>query len=431
MIALGFLNQGYGLYNFCSSIGIEPTKKRVTLQPALMDSTSFLGDFVLPGIPVLAQERPGREKPLLYFDQFLQQEYKWNIFRQPCLQEWMFSKRSATQGLHVLNRAFENSLALLLKHVDGQIMIRNRFPTNRYRDNLLPLDIDIIYDSRGQVTMFVYEGHGVHVNHNCNDKKIQQLVQIALCSCLTQLTFKWHLLSTHLLCAQTIYSLAMTKLPKNDPYQVLIAAHGAEVTSVDLKKGASLVKNDMAKDWSFDEQGVKDLFHSWQSTFNINDYGFNSLLPTRGAFYLKALQTWKAIEKYVFSWIQLLPPPSSDFMQELIHRKLLQGTEKKQLATFLCNYIYMSIFVHEHVGDQATDIIEHSYLFVPKTPNSEQTLMSLERFRLVYLEATKESYHLNRPEWIERLPVSYRSIAKKFQEKMNEIDPEYKLGVNS
>jgi hypothetical protein len=46
------------------------------------------------------------------------------------------------------------------------------------------------------------------------------------------------------------------------------------------------------------------------------------------------------------------------------------------------------------------------------------------------LEATKETSRLNEHGWIAQLPPQYQPVAKTFQTTMNEIDPQYKLGVN-
>jgi hypothetical protein len=267
--------------------------------------------------------------------------------------------------------------------------------------------------------------------------------EIALCACFTRITFAYHLLWSHLLTAQTFYTLAAQHLTNNHPLYELIHPHGFQVNGVDWKKGAILVRDNMAVDWSFKASGVKKLFHLWQDHFTLDKLlpHFSSKLPF-SSFQQKEQETWQVISVYVKNWFSQMKMNKkgvqeyTSFSQSLSEIPHFRSYSLPQLVKI---FLYVSIFIHEHVGDQATDIIENSPLFVDKERLSRPTdtrftskqILSKEKFRVIYLEATKDAYHLNQEEWIHSLPIEFQKIAQEFQSKMNQIDPQFKIGINS
>lgn len=473
MLTLGSLNLGYFLQNLYgplfskspqSSFHYESHMQRKELKN--IDSTIFLGSFVLPGIPMAVPEEVSLslsstkqskgELAVLEYDKKVKEEYTLSSLLgcdEPCLQS--FYNTSKRNALRILDHAFDNSLALLMTLQDKTFVIENRFPlgggnsgNHGYQNNAQALDCSLVFDSSGRVD------HILVGQQNCG--RDPAAAQLALCACFTRLTFQWHLLSSHLLAVQSIYSLAATSLPKTHPLYILLHQHGCQVNTVDLKKGKILVQDNMARDWSFTPQGVEQLFHQWQRNFHLEDLTFLKMAETKGSIWKKAQETWTAIQTYVTQWVQKTDRKDCfdldtyrfwNELQALPHQVIAPQNNvlnQDNLILFLTQYIYVSIFVHEHVGDQATDIIENSYLWIPILDSASQetrretrrdtrrdTLLSLERFRLIYLEATKDAYHLNQSTWIETLPSCYQPIARNFQSTMNGIDPRYKLGINS
>lgn len=273
---------------------------------------------------------------------------------------------------------------------------------------------------------------------NPREARDRYLLNLAMCSASTLMIMKIHFLYCHLLCGMTIYNLAQLHLKEGHPLFEMMIPHGYRINPVNIEKGTTLIKESFGIDFSFTPQGLQRLFSLWMKEYDIENLHFSRLIRQ---FHLspndkqnlhgfsphlhQALLVHNAVEQYVLKWLTKVYPDENclqqdpnllafyQALQELSFKSTFGPLSKDNLHNLLTTWMYVNIYLHFEHGDEGQEIINQVSLKIPTpevlfNPTQKHEFIrdaELGRmvFGIVYSGVKKETYPLERKEWISDL----------------------------
>jgi hypothetical protein len=456
-VTLAVLDSVYWCMNKKQNFSYEsPLSRSPCDKIQLLDSTVFLPSTVLPGIPVVALEKKQWNvehfiNVAMHVRRIFEFEYKWSPWQEKYLFRYMMDRRIRNQ--YVLDNVLNNPILFALRaKTPSSFQLKLHFDQTEIRPDVSGLDCRVSF----QLQNSCVKVKDIFLNDPLSQSRDRPYKKaVILCAAFTMITFRFHLLNSHLLSVQTIYSYGAKSLPNDHLLYALIHPHGYQVCPLDLRKVPALAKEQLTKDWSFTPQGASSLFCKWQKTFSLNKLSFphwskrfkNCNMEQISPLYTLLKAAWTTIHFYVNAWIHRMYLNTRALQKDLsvqqfwkcltsCSHKLVcnQTLTRKNLVQLVATFIYVSVVVHHYVGKEMEETSKETFLFVPRDLTdhkiTKKLFLSEQYFQLVKQEATRQAYPLREMEWIHCMPESFQDLALDFQKKMIALNSDFYLGIN-
>ena len=341
----------------------------------------------------------------------------------------------------IWENALDNPLALCLKE-EGVLKAHLNFGKRNYKDSVLPLDCKVTLKhsetKKGKLQLLSIEHQGKV--YTPDHPKWKKIVDLSVCAASTYTTFREHFLFSHILTTQTLHVLATHVFDQDHPIYQLIYIHSNAICWVNVCKGIPLLQASFTKDFSFADGDLKNYFGHLAGEYDI--YALNPLkrlehaqLSCKSSVYDQGITCWKIFEEYVSNWVAITYQEHEvtedvqlvqfwDLCKTYPHLSNLGELTKANLITVLTTLIWVSIFHHETVGDEASDLMKATNVMIPKDDldgqaKREQQVGTTMFGSFIFPVASRvPTVKLLSAGWVAHLTREYRTIATQMQAKV-------------